>query len=664
MKPMRFILFILLTIGIMLIQCTKLPDRSSVYNPFENGSENIFQPSVTLSDGGALIRWQRPTIDFERILIYRGESPMLDSMRLLGWYPIDSTRFIDRSIIDGNIYYYALVGENSNGRTHVSPSIALRLFLPIIAIDGDSSFTYERTVGLTIIASRARSMWIGGSPTDPNASWQMLQRNVRYTLSNGRGKKYIYVKLAFVTGDTSEFITDSITTVPVTGRFVTTDTAHYVNYNRIILNITASGATKMRFSNDPNFVNVPFKSFATRDTFYLSDPDGSKRIFGQFDNNFGEPVNSDTSLQLILDRYAHINSLTENSNGRALALQQSVAVRMDVGEIGGNAWIRMIDSLGNRRDSIPLYDPQNTGVYTTIYPVWFGHNIYRGYLIGNYSDLAGNNAEDTAGTRITISLANDEMVPLAGGTFIMGSVTGTDEERPPHFVSISPFQLDRYEITNRTFAIFLSSGTGNIRYWHPSMKISRSGNTCTAMPQFENHPVRFVSYEAATAYAQWIGKRLPTEAEWEFAARGSANRVYPWGNSSNIGRQVNGHPSLITTPRPDYSIRIDSTTTPVGFYDGNLNQNYQTNNGATPEGIHDLAGNVEEWVSDWYDFSYYATSPSDNPRGPETGDYRIVRGGSYFNGSFDLRSSKRVATIPSAQFETIGFRCATSRTAK
>ncbi len=660
MKKLIPLFVMIILVSMLNVQCTKMPEQPLRNNPFEQGLDNVFSASLTLAQGGAMISWTRPLVAFDHILIYRGISPDPDSMRLIAWEPGDSTRYIDRTIREGNIYYYSLIGENANGRTQSTPQMSLSLLLPTIAIDGDSAFTSEREIGLTAVASRAISIWLGSAPTDSSRGWRTMQDSFRFRLSDGRGMKYVYARFAFLAGDTSALRVDSIATLPVSGHLTYNGTRTVINFRTVALTVTFSGANKMRLSEDSTFTGVPFVPVSAIDTFQLSDSDGTKNIFAQFDNNFGEPVSADRNLQLVLDRVAQISSVEENSGGQMLGFHQFVELTLRTPETGGAAWIRIVDSLGNHRDSAALSDPNNTGTFSSLYNVSIGNNITRGWVIGYYRDVAGNLGIDTATTRLTINLAYNEMVPIPGGSFPMGTNNGGSDEQPVHTVIVSSFVMDRYEVTNQSFAQFLSANVSNAQYWNSGMKISQTGNTFTAIPEFANHPVKYVTYNAAQVYALWAGKRIPTEAEWEYAARGTAARMFPWGNTSNIGPQVNAVPSIRTFVRPGIAIRPDTTTTPVGFYDGHVNMGYQTDNGATPEGIFDLAGNVAEWVNDWYDENYYDNSPLINPQGPATGTYHMLKGGNFGSNTFDLRSGRRYPVDPQYVYNFAGFRCVSS----
>ena len=229
------------------------------------------------------------------------------------------------------------------------------------------------------------------------------------------------------------------------------------------------------------------------------------------------------------------------------------------------------------------------------------------------------------------------MVLVPAGEFTMGSNDGRDDEKPVHRVSLDAYYIDKYEVTIRQYAKFLEArGMSGPPMW-----------TTMDQPVHQKRPVVNVDWSDASNYCEWADKRLPTEAEWEKAARGTDGRMYPWGNDSpnplraNYGKEKwNNHAALV----------------PVG----------QLKDGESPYGIYDLAGNVWEWVSDWYDPDYYTTSPSRNPKGPERGKYRVLRGGSWDFLPENLRSARRDFNIPlspdynSPSYRNFnsGFRCA------
>jgi len=251
-----------------------------------------------------------------------------------------------------------------------------------------------------------------------------------------------------------------------------------------------------------------------------------------------------------------------------------------------------------------------------------------------------------------------EMVYVPAGNFEMGS----SDEQTQHDVFLDAFWIDKTEITNSQFCQFLNAKGNQSEegiYWfepgagHRSVVygyIDEIDGVFIPKAGYENYPVIEVSWYGAAAYCNWIGGRLPTEAEWEYAARGPASFIYPWGNEFN-GRLVNYRDSSFTFDNHGKDTSFNdgyAKWAPVGSFP----------NGASWCGALDMVGNVHEWVSDWYSMDYYAISPEKNPQGPDTGTYKIGRGGSWYDASSQVHSAYRKALSPSsARMHWIGFRC-------
>ena len=226
----------------------------------------------------------------------------------------------------------------------------------------------------------------------------------------------------------------------------------------------------------------------------------------------------------------------------------------------------------------------------------------------------------------------DYWVTIPAGKFQMGSENGAANEKPVHTVDLDEYQIGKYEITNRQFAQCVKAGN------------CIGGNTFARDQAF--HPVVGVNWQNAKNYCEWVDGRLPTEAEWEKAASWNAETktqsVYPWGDTidcsfANYAGISNG------------SNRCTGQTAPVGSFE----------RGKSPYGLYDMAGNVFEWVNDWYDATYYESSPESNPPGPDSGQYRVLRGGGWGSDDSRVRSTLRYDKgNPSVANNTFGFRCA------
>ena len=255
---------------------------------------------------------------------------------------------------------------------------------------------------------------------------------------------------------------------------------------------------------------------------------------------------------------------------------------------------------------------------------------------------------------ITYDRKASNVVFIPAGVFTMGSESGVgdNDEQPKHTIYLDDYYIDKYEVTNKQYSQFLTDIDDGESYYYHDMKIINNGDgTFDSEPGFEFHPVIYVSYEDAKAYAFWSGGSLPTEAQWEKAARSDELRIYPWGdllesNQANFWNSGDPFESTISPP-----------TTPVGYYNGVNWNGYQTSDSPSPYGAYDMAGNVWEWCSDFYQADYYSQSQNSNPSGPANGTARVVRGGSWADNPYYLRSACRSHRQPFDVFGNVGFRC-------
>jgi formylglycine-generating enzyme required for sulfatase activity len=230
-----------------------------------------------------------------------------------------------------------------------------------------------------------------------------------------------------------------------------------------------------------------------------------------------------------------------------------------------------------------------------------------------------------------------EMVYVPAGNFIMGNDTGEADEQPVHEVYLNAFWIDKHEVTNTQYegcvdAYICTPPLGENSYRHTNYYGSKT---------YAQYPVLRINWHQANNYCAWVGGRLPTEAEWEKAARGPDERLYPWGQEEPTCQLANfgGFTGCVG------EVKF------VGGYPA----------GASQYGAMDMLGNVNEWVNDWYDPGYYTMSPTEDPRGPETGENKVLRGGSFLEEKNELRLTKRYwfhpDEIPFTDYYEIGFRC-------
>lgn len=251
--------------------------------------------------------------------------------------------------------------------------------------------------------------------------------------------------------------------------------------------------------------------------------------------------------------------------------------------------------------------------------------------------------QDGQGTAVETIKGKDgaPMVLIPAGPFTMGSNDGLPAERPEHSVTLDSYFIDRYEVTLQLYGTFLRE----TNHEAPSTWDDEAAATVG------DRPAVGMGWADAAAYCAWVGKRLPTEAEWEKAARGTDGRRYPWGHMqpfvdiANYNRGVWVSEAITLAP---VTGGVEGMSVRHGLKEG----------GRSPYGLHHMAGNAAEWVADWYDREYYAKSPEKNPTGPASGEKRVLRGGSWADLPAALRVSARFSAEPDFQDRTIGFRCA------
>lgn len=297
-----------------------------------------------------------------------------------------------------------------------------------------------------------------------------------------------------------------------------------------------------------------------------------------------------------------------------------------------------------------------------------------------------------AGSEIRLGPNEQLAVFVPAGEFLMGMDSGKADAAPAHTVYLDSFWIDKFEVTNIKYRRCVDAGgctAPNTKALPASQNgvssmDSRAQDTPTLImargwdnTYYSNYPVINVTWEQADAYCRWTGGRLPTEAEWEKAARGTDGRVFPWGTEEpyTVYRSIEDGSIIpestpvvivpVQTQRKHRAV-INSIEAYVAYLQLNFLSRFEAPqevgsypDGISPYGALDMAGNVWEYVSDWYDKTFYANSPLKNPTGPETGTLHIVRGGSWWSDNSTIHTYDRVNTTANGVgIFTVGFRCA------
>jgi formylglycine-generating enzyme required for sulfatase activity len=290
---------------------------------------------------------------------------------------------------------------------------------------------------------------------------------------------------------------------------------------------------------------------------------------------------------------------------------------------------------------LALVEPSSTKVVPSVVPT------YITALTQTPSTVAVDSDEFGIGNTMVSESDGMALLYIPTGKFTMGSENGQDDEKPAHTVYLDAFWMDQTEVTNEMYTAFLNEEDNQREgdaLWldenEDDVHIHKIGETWTVDPGYEDHPVTEVTWYGARAYCTWTGRRLPTEAEWEKAARGGLEgKSYPWGDEV-----------------PSCKKGTKNGATFANNEDCNFGEPTQIKN-YTPNGyeLYDMAGNVWEWVADWY--GVYQEAPDSNPSGAETGKFRVVRGGAWDYSSSYLRSAFRGRDSPKTTAPDVGFRC-------
>ncbi len=263
---------------------------------------------------------------------------------------------------------------------------------------------------------------------------------------------------------------------------------------------------------------------------------------------------------------------------------------------------------------------------------------------GGWTAIAAQGAagEDGVSAEGPVGKDGAPMVVIPEGEFIMGTNASDarSNERPEHPVWLPTYAIDKFEVTMTRYEQFMQA-TGQMPppLWDPE-----------AVGEVGDHPAVGLTWKDAAAYCKWAGKRLPTEAEWEKAARGTDGRRYPWGHMQPFVDIANYNRGVWVS----YKITLAPVESGVS---GMSIRHGLKEGGKSPYGLYHMSGNAAEWVADFYDREYYSRSSKKSPTGPEKGENHVIRGGSWSDTPVGLRTTARVSAPPDYQDLTIGVRC-------
>jgi formylglycine-generating enzyme required for sulfatase activity len=372
---------------------------------------------------------------------------------------------------------------------------------------------------------------------------------------------------------------------------------------------TLSGtATEYMASEDPSFADASWQPYEAVPTFTLSSGYGVKIIHLKFRNVCGETAIVADAVILEPQPPAAVTGLVIKaaSNRDDIELHWSPIAGADLYAVYSAR--------------ISSFEPADTSMIALV-------------STPDFIDGGRIRTDVTRYYKVTAILLPTQMTYVPASVYEMGAAFESNA-MPMHFVEVPPYFIDMYEVTNKEYRAFCIE-TNRV---HPPDPGFVGMSNYFESRAFENYPVVNVSWQDAYDYAAWIGKRLPTEAEWELAAKGSAdNRLWPWGDTW-IGANAN----ILNNPADGYS-----NTAPIGSYA----------NGISPTGCYDMAGNVWDWCNDWFSSAYYGESPYYNPLGPPNGTLRVMRGGAWQNTQVDAQCAWRDRNDPATRHFALGFRC-------
>jgi len=523
-------------------------------------------------------------------------------------------------------------------------------FTLIIAINDGQKYARSRDVNLNLIAPQAQEMILGNTADLSDGQWEPFQSYKRWILAEKDGNQSVYFRVRYPDSTLSKIVKEEIilsSTPPVAKFQVTPDSGIA---GETLFSFDAKESTHqfdilLRWDWDGDGHYDTDWTNSTEEVYRYRLGGGKKEVRLEVKDNSGWVI-STTKEIIVYSRPYPDFTYTQN-------FEDPLTITFDA---SGSGDYEDRNNLQYRWDlnADSLWDSDWSADKTITHKFEPFDEI-----------LVTVEAKDSQGlTNIFSSKVVNvfkDMVYVPAGDFIMGHNEFEIDERPAHEVYLNEFWIDKYPVTNKQYADFLNEfidryperGSDITRFIDLSSqnsKIRYEAGKYIANSVYADHPVVSVRWHGADAYCQFYGKRLPTEAEWEKAARGTDKRIYAWGNTVDSSRANfwdSGDP-------------FEDNITPVGFYNGQNYKGFRTVDSPSFFGAYDMGGNIKEWVSDWYLRNYYSHSPKVNPPGPSRGTKKVVRGGGYLFHVDNLRVTFRYAMPPERSASFIGFRCVKS----
>lgn len=540
------------------------------------------------------------------------------------------------------------VFEDSNqtkNNTRVDWRVEREGRLPLIKINRDDKYTISTNVTLSIVAPGASEIKVSNKDDFKGSQWGPVCSEMDWLLPDREGYQRVYLKLLYPDSSQSQIYYDEIISdlTPPVAKFNVSPDSGIAGETIFTFNATESHHNfeiYLRWDWDNDGVFDTDWSVSKNEVFVYDDGGGAKTVRLQIKTEGGWLVDATRELAV----YARpMGKLVYRQNFDNPLIIDFDATASNDFEDGKNTEVR--------------WDFDNDHQWDT---QWSWKKIENRTLEEFLLQTVVLSIRDRMGLISTIKkvIRNrfHNMVFVKAGPYKMGCAEYEVDEAPVHLVHVDDFWIDKFPVTNQQFAEFLNEAKlpnpeTRINLRSPDVKIFMEDSIFVVESGFENHPVIEVNWHGAKDYAEFYGKSLPTEAEWEKVARGSDQRMYPWGN------EITG----ITANYWDSGDPFDNSTTPVGFFNGQMIDSVQTTNSASPYGVYDLVDNVREWCLDWYQRDYYAQSPYKNPKGAQSGAQKVVRGGGYLFYPDNMRTTFRASYEPTTSNNYIGFRCVIRR---